>query len=143
MRHHDVACTTHTPELDQIHEINEHLSTCPAGSPVRAAELGLTGTQAEMVHVPHNHVNQNTDNDSAATSVDPIDELSEQTAVLPDTAELDHLAAYGPPDFPYIRGHFRQSGESGTDDPLLAVPLHTDALRQLSHHFGLRHTWGS
>lgn len=104
MSGHDVAPSTHTPELDQLAEIDDCLDTTRRQHlTVTAADLGLGS--------------------------------------LPAAAELDHLSAEGPPDFPYIVGHFRSPRATSESD--LSIAMHTAALRRLSQRFHLRHRWGS
>jgi hypothetical protein len=119
MTGHDLSRTTHTPELQQLRELNEQLTAArAAGRPVTALVLGLTGQSVEGA--------------GAAASPDG----------LPAAAILDRLSAQGPPDFPYVAGLFRAATD-GPQTPELQVSLHTAALRRLSHHFGLHHTWGA
>lgn len=118
MAHHDLSRTTHTPELRQVRELNEHLAEAErAGTPVTAEALGLTGQPIE-----------------GAGAVTP--------AELPASAVLDHLSAEGPPDFPYIEALFRAAPAQGAGGPRLHVAMHTPELRRLSHAFGLHHIWG-
>jgi hypothetical protein len=60
-------------------------------------------------------------------------------ATLPADAVLVRLCWNGPPECPYIHGHF--APEHSRDDSLV-VDLHTDALRELSHRLHLRQDWG-
>jgi len=115
--HHDVSRTTHTPELAQVRELNEHLAAATrAGTAVTAADLDLAGRA---------------DGGSGGTA----------SGGLAPGAVLDHLSAEGPPDFPYIEGRFRGAGGGGGD--LVGVEMHTAALRRLSETFHLRHVWGA
>ncbi len=105
MSGHEVAPSTHTPELHQLAEIHDCLDAARAHQiTVTAGELGVGG--------------------------------------VPPAAELDHLSAEGPPDFPYIVGHFRSPAASGPT-PDLSVPMHTAGLRLLSQRFHLRQRWGT
>lgn len=95
--HHQLATTTHTVELLQLHEINAALAS---GHQVTAALVGV------------------------------------QTASEDDV--LRYLEASGPPEYPYIYGHF---GTPGTTTS--RVELHTAQLRAISHCLSLTsHTWG-
>lgn len=131
---HDIAPTTHTPELQQVTALNERLSARSGNSDVTAAELGVAGASALPVvdgePVP-----------VAAPAGSP------GAIRLPPTATLNHLFAEGPPDYPYIAGLFRTAGHgaTGSAPPAtpLATPLHTESLRRLSRRFGLRHIWGA
>lgn len=115
--HHDVARSTHTPELNQLREINEQLGVAAqAGRPVTAADLGLGGADVDRV----------------------IGGGGVPALTLPADAPLEHLVGEGPPDFPYIVGHF--TGGAGTT---LVVDVHTAELRTLSQRFHLRHVWGA
>jgi len=58
---------------------------------------------------------------------------------LPATAVLVRLCWTGPPECPYIHGHFAAE-QSGADS--LVVDLHTNALRTLSRELHLRQDWG-
>jgi hypothetical protein len=64
--------------------------------------------------------------------------VAEQLGVQPATARLDRLHWTGPAEFPYIYGDFRIPQRAGTT----TVPLHSSALRELSHLLGLHHVWG-
>lgn len=120
---HDLSPGTHTPELEQVHELNERLSEqIGAGAGVTAADLGLAGH--------------------------PVEETGEPALPggLPAEAVLDHLSAQGPPDFPYIAGCFRTSPGGGPDAPAQPLPrigMHTAALRRLSRFLHCRHVWGA
>jgi hypothetical protein len=119
MTRHDLSRTTHTPELQQLRELNEQLAAVREDdTPVTAQVLGLAGQSVEGV--------------GAAACPDG----------LPASAILDHLSAQGPPDFPYVAGRFHAAID-GPQTPELQVSLHTAALRRLSHHFGLHHLWGA
>jgi hypothetical protein len=119
MAHHDLSRTTHTPEMQQVRELNDHLAEADrAGQPVTADALGLTGQPLEGTG-------------------------SGTPGGLSASAVLDHLSAEGPPDFPYIEARFRTSATPGTGGALLQVAMHTAALRRLSQTFGLHHIWGA
>jgi hypothetical protein len=92
--------TTHTVELDQITELNRHLTDPRTPAPT-AADLGLTD--------------------------------------LPGAAILVRVVAEGPPEFPYLHGHFAAAAGGPAT---LVEDLHTEALRALSHRLGLHHRWG-
>lgn len=97
--HHQLAPTTHTVELAQLHEINAALA---CGHCVTAAAAGISAT-------------------------------------VPGDAVLSYLEASGPPEYPYIYGHFRAPGAGDTR----RVELHTAHLRAISHYLSLTaHTWG-
>ncbi len=95
----------------QIDAINDKLSSRPRPV-ITADELELTG--AELV------------TGGAHTG-------------LPATAVLVRLCWDGPPECPYIHGHFAL--EHSDDDSLL-VDLHTNALKVLSRRLNLRQDWG-
>ena len=69
--------TTHTLEMAQVDELNDHL-TAHAGAPVTAAAMGMGGA--------------------------PLHPRAADT--LPDTAVLVRLSWQGSPEFPDIYGHF-------------------------------------
>jgi hypothetical protein len=97
---HPLSPTTHTVEMDQLHEINERLAA-PRNAPVITAQhLGLP---------------------------------------LPASAVLVRLDWDGPPEYPYIHGHFAASGGQSAS---LVAELHTSALHQLSRLIGVQHRWG-
>ncbi len=56
---------------------------------------------------------------------------------LPGSAVMLRLRWDGPPSYPYIHGEF-----SVGPGQLVVVDLHTEALRLLARHLGLRQTWG-
>lgn len=96
--HHQLATTTHTVELVQLHEINAALAS---GHQVTAASVGVRTASEDAV--------------------------------------LRYLEASGPPEYPYIYGHFHTPGTTDTS----RVELHTAQLRAISHHLSLTsHTWG-
>jgi hypothetical protein len=114
---HDVAPTTHTPEMQQLVELNAHLAA--GGQAVTAAQLGVAGASLDQQRF----------GDAGP------DEL------LPGPAVLVRLEPEGPPDFPYIHGQFRTAPGQKGEPP--SVILHTAALRELSNILGLRHRWGT
>lgn len=120
---HDLSPGTHTPELQQVHELNERLSEqIGAGTGVTAADLGLTGHPVEGTGAPFS------------------------AGGLPADAVLDHLSAQGPPDFPYITGYFRTAPNVGPDraaEPLPQIGMHTATLLRLSRILCCRHVWGA
>ena len=62
------------------------------------------------------------------------------SAAVPPTAVLLRLAWDGPPEYPYVHGHFSPSAAQG---PTITAEMHTAALRELSHLMGLNHhRWG-
>jgi hypothetical protein len=103
--------TTHTIEMAQIADINSRLATRDKALAITAAQLGLEG----------------------ATVVAPAG------ASLPPTAVLVRLGWDGPPEFPYIHGHF---SDDSTSDGSWIVGLHTRALQALSHRLSAQHVWG-
>jgi hypothetical protein len=109
-----VPATTHTVELEQLKALNEILAK--GNSVVTAERLGLGGVA--------------------------VSDRSDVT--LPGAAVLVHLGSEGPPEFPYIQGYFDASVSTGTRGrpATFAVNLHTQALRELSRHLGLRQRWG-
>ena len=116
MRHrHQVSSTTHTVEMAQIAEINNGLRERESAHAIRASLLGMQGVKLSP---------GNDDNDDNT---------------LPGEAFLTGLSFDGPPEFPYVHGHFRTDL---SDHVSLTVDLHTDALRKLSHLLGLQHIWG-
>jgi hypothetical protein len=64
-------------------------------------------------------------------------ELGLEDDRVPSSAQLTALAWDGPPEYPYIHGHFGGSGSA-----VVPVVLHTEHLRRLSKAFGLHHQWG-
>lgn len=61
------------------------------------------------------------------------------TGPLPGAAVLTRVCCEGAPAFPDVRAVF--GGASGAGGGWV-VDLHTQGLRALSHHLGLRQTWG-
>lgn len=119
-RHHELARSTHTPELRQIHELNTELATADqAGTEVTAESLGMTGHPMT----------------GPAGATAPRE--------LPASAVLDRVTAEGPPDFPYIVGRFRVRSGTGGGAGLLRADMHTAALRRLSAALHLHHVWGA
>jgi hypothetical protein len=111
---HPVPRTTHTVEMTQIAELNDHLAARDPTETISAADLGLTGV--------------------------PV--LSGRDAEhngLPAQALLERVCYDGPPEFPYIHAHFRPSP---TDPGSVTVDLHTRALRELSRRLHLHEIWG-
>lgn len=118
--HHELARSTHTLELQQIHELNTELATAEqTGTGISAESLGMTGH--------------------------PVTGPAGTTAPrgLPAQAVLDHLAAEGPPDFPYIVGRFRIRGGTEAGAAPLRADMHTTVLRRLSAALHLHHLWGT
>jgi hypothetical protein len=116
MRHrHQVSSTTHTVEMAQIAEINDGLRKRESADAIRASALGMQGA----------HLSPGDDDDDDST--------------LPGEACLTGLSFDGPPEFPYVHGHFRTDL---SDQVSLTVDLHTDGLRKLSQLLGLQHIWG-
>jgi hypothetical protein len=109
---HPLPPTTHTVEMAQLSEINERLTAARNAPVVTAEELGLSGV---------------------------ADSAGSPAADLPASAVLVRLAWDGPPEYPYIHGHFAAAlGQNAT----LVAELHTAALNELSHLVGLHHRWG-
>jgi len=108
--HHQLSGTTHTVELDQLAELNNGLAERDPSEAIAASVLGLQG--------------------AVLTS----------GGRLPADALLARLSFEGPPEYPYIHGHFRSRPG---DEHLLTVDLHTGALRRLSHLLHLQQTWGA
>jgi hypothetical protein len=120
-----VAATTHTRELRQVAEINERLAQSGTAPDWTAARLVLGGAAVDYAGV-------------GGVLVE-LDEAPGVATELPADAVLMALDAVGPPSFPYVYGLFR----AGSDDPLLAVSLHTRHLRTLSSGLHCRmHLWG-
>jgi hypothetical protein len=115
MSEHHLAPTTRTLELAQIDELNEHLSVLRGTSSFTAGELGLGG--APLVSASGAQVSSG----------------------LPATAVLIRLSAEGPPEYPYVHGHF---GTAGSAQAELVAELHTASLRRLSQLAGLHQRWG-
>jgi hypothetical protein len=130
---HHLAATTHTVELSQLAEINERLAAQTGSSRITAGALGL----------------------SSATPAAAVDGGREGLPV-PATAVLIRLCGDGPPEYPYIHGHFAlpTAGATADDDPQAAraagsvpagpvVAMHSPTLSAISHALGLRHRWGT
>ncbi|MFZ0159433.1 MAG: hypothetical protein WAL50_10435 [Kineosporiaceae bacterium] len=122
---HHLSATTHTVELSQLAEINERLAAQSGSSRITAGALGLS---------------------SATTAA------GRQDLPVPPAAVLTRLCADGPPEYPYIHGHFALPNVA--DDPgaahaagtVLAGPvvaMHSPALIAISRALGLRHQWGT
>lgn len=114
-RRHQISSTTHTVEMAQIAEINDRLREREGAHAIRASLLGMQGVKLSP--------GRDGDDDSS----------------LPGEASITGLSFDGPPEFPYVHGHFRTDL---SDHGSLTVDLHTDALRKLSHLLGLQHVWG-
>lgn len=127
---HEVAPTTHSLEMTQIQQINQHLAG--DASPPRAQDLGLTGAAVHPDHV---------DTVAAHRTHLPVHLFSSRLTAhsLRAEARLLHLVAAGSPTFPYIYGLF--TAETGAR--LLPVTLHTEQLRKISAHYRLHHRWGT
>jgi len=104
--------TTQTVEMYQITELNQSLGI-HTRRVITAQDLGLAGTPM----APRRPGNR-----------------------LPASARITWVCWDGPPEFPYLHGHFAAEGSSDSE---LHVDLHTAALRELSHRLALRHDWGS
>lgn len=64
-----------------------------------------------------------------------------EVSEVPAARRLAWLSWVGPPEFPFVRGHFgAPSGDGSAADAV--VELHTDSLVRLSRGLGLRHRWG-
>ena len=129
MHHHQIAPTTHTVELAQLAAINERLATGQGSPAITWADL----------------------------PPDPASTSPSAGSPAPE-AVLVRLSADGPPEFPYIQGHFALPAAGGTGSqpgPTAhatssagvtgspqVVGLHTAALQAVSHRLGLRHRWG-
>ena len=113
-RRHQISSTTHTVEMAQIAEINDNLREREGSYAIRASLLGMQGVKLS----PGGH---------------------DDGSSLPEEASITGLSFDGPPEFPYVHGHFRTDL---SDHGSLTVDLHTDALRKLSHLLGLQHVWG-
>jgi hypothetical protein len=98
--------TTHTVEMQQLTELNARLASGPRGAAISAEDLGVAGAT--------------------------VTAGSGEGHSLAGSAILTRVAWDGPPEFPYIHGHFGDA----------VVELHTAALRELSHRLGLHHRWG-
>jgi len=122
---HHLAATTHTVELSQLAEINERLAAQSGSSRITAGALGL----------------------SSATPT-----AGREGRPVPPAAVLIRLCGDGPPEYPYIHGHFALPN-AGDDQQtaraagsVLAGPvvaMHSPALSAISHALGLRHRWGT
>ena len=100
--------------MAQIAEINNGLRERESADAIPASVLGMQG-----VHLS------------------PGDDEDDST--LPGESYLTGLSFDGPPEFPYVHGHFRTDL---SDQISLTADLHTEALRKLSHLLGLQHIWG-
>lgn len=110
---HPLARTTHTVEMAQIAELNDHLAIRGADA-ISAGDLGLADATARAGGDAERHA-------------------------LPAQAVLERVTWDGSPDFPYIHAHFRpEPAEPGR----LTVDLHTRALRELSRLLHVREVWG-
>lgn len=115
MRHrHQVSSATHTVEMAQIAEINDGLRERESEDPILAPLLGMQGMKSS----------RSGDDDNG----------------LPGDAVLIRLSFDGPPEYPYVHGHFRTHPHD--DDGSPTVELHADALRKLSRLLRLQHVWG-
>lgn len=112
MSEHPLDPTTHTVEMTQIAELNEHLKL-PQSAPVTAADLGLQGARMRGGR-------------GAGGS-------------LAGPEVVVSVSWTGSPAFPDIFANF---GVKGTGQVSGRVQLHTAQLKELSHRLGLRHGWG-
>jgi hypothetical protein len=129
---HRLARTTRTTELRQISEINHELSSPHARHCVTAELLGIAGIRVLAAHT----------SEPRAAGWSSRGEPSASLR-LSSTAVLARLSAHGPPDSPYIAGHFEPSTGGGSPAGVrLVVFLHTGALERLSDRLGLKHRWG-
>jgi hypothetical protein len=110
MGHVSLPWTTHTLELAQLAELNARLDG--HGVRITASELGLEG----------------------ARNLD-----AEMDGGLPASAVLVRLCWDGPPDYPYVHGHFALADQSQSG----FVDLHTNALNELSRRLGVHQQWGA
>lgn len=111
--HHSLDPTTHTVELDQLRELDAALGESPADHLITADLLGMTGA----------HVKQGVSQPATV-------------GTLPASAVLLRLSYDGPPEYPYIHGHFSGSGGEGVAE------LHTAALQALARQLHLNQRWG-
>lgn len=115
MQHkHALPRTTHTVEMTQIAELNDHLRSRDPGEPISATDLGVAGV--------------------AVLSGGDADHKG-----LPAQAVLERVCYDGPPEFPYIHAHFRPAA---AEPGQLTVDLHTEALRDLNRLLHLHGVWG-
>jgi hypothetical protein len=103
--------TPQTLELQQLNELNTRLKQSDLS--ITAGELGLAG----------------------ATLLSGSAEGG-----LPGSAVLVQLSWSGPPEYPYVHGHFRAGSTQGAAP---AAELHTAALRALGHLLGVHQHWGT
>jgi hypothetical protein len=114
------ARTTHTVDMEQIAELNDHLLQRRRQLTITAADLGLDGAGCSW---------------PAASQ-------------LPATAVLHRVSWDGSPEYPYVHGHFTTAGAAdgaaagGGPRDSNVVDFHTRVLRELSHRLGARHVWG-
>jgi hypothetical protein len=59
---------------------------------------------------------------------------------LPGNAVLVRICWEGPPEYPYIHGHFRSPAEAR---PSMMADLHTQALTELTRRLHVRQQWGA
>lgn len=114
--HHNYSLSraTHTVEMAQIAELNDHLAARESDDTICAGDLGLTDA------IAHSFGNDN-------------------QCELPARTILESLSWDGSPGFPYVHGHFR----SGPPElRQFTVDLHTPALRELSRLLHVREVWG-
>jgi hypothetical protein len=115
MLDHPLPPTTHTVEMAQLSEINDRLTAARNAPAITAEDLGLSGLSGLS------------------------DQARPVTGGLPASAVLVRLAWDGPPEYPYIHGHFASAAGRNA---ALVVELHTAALHELSRLVGLHHRWG-
>jgi len=118
MTAHLMPTTTHTLELMQVDDVNDRLAA-DGHRRVTADDLAVTGARLLRRRRPE----------------DPA-----TRGALPGYAVLRRLECAGPPEFPYVQGHFAADPWRPGD---LVVELHTDALTALSRRLDLHHRWGA
>jgi hypothetical protein len=111
MLDHLLPPTTHTVEMAQLGEINDRLRATRNAPVITAGQLGLSGGS-----------------DSPGSTG------------LPGSAALVRLAWDGPPEYPYIHGHFAVAGGQSAS---FVAEMHTASLNELSRLVGLHHRWGA
>jgi len=125
--------STPTVEINQIAEINRCLDVRHGSVPIRAVDLGLTGTVVRPDALDRVVLSRT----RLPSPTEPEIGIGELTPDL----RLRSVIAAGPPDYPYLYGVFGEVGAHG-NDRLLAAALHTDHLRTISTLLRLRHRWG-
>jgi hypothetical protein len=111
MSHLSVPATTRTVEISQLQDLNQRLQR--ETRQISARDLGLADVSLLSGGL---------------------------RSTLPANASLNRLCWQGPPEFPYIHGHFSTAVHK---DGALLAEMHTETLKTLCMALNLRQQWGA